>query len=557
MRDPWLAAILALAAGLRIYGLGHGLPHVYNPDEVNIMARALSIAQDPNPHYFLYPNFFFFLLFGVMGCLFVIGRVVGRYASVGDFEARFFENPTDFYLAGRWVGVLSALLTIVLCYRLTLKHFGQTAARATALFIAVAYFHVRDSHYLKHDVPMGLLLILALTVFDRIREDPRVRSYVLAGVAMGLAFATHYYAIFLAPAFALYHLSIWRLRHLSRVVATGAVAAMVFFLLSPFVVLDLPVAIDHMIANREVVMDRSVSGGSFLLPSLPAYLRFITEQGLGYLLCALVLAGCVLMARRDRRLFVLWNGFPLFFFLFIAYTFFAGRYLNPILPSLAAAAGIAVTAIKERFGWRVAALAALVACIQPLYRDVQVDRLFGATDTRTLARERIVNELPDGARVALQSYSVPVPQSAESVRESLARNGALDELGRQGKYSHMLAVAEKSRPTYELIFLGNGDEKNRTYVDYRDVVSGELNPLFDGDADAVTVVLRYPPGPIPAPVEAFFDRVRQRGTELARITPFRENEPERHPYLDNEDWPARAGLSNKGPLIEIWSLEKP
>ena len=28
-------------------------------------------------------------------------------------------------------------------------------------------------------------------------------------------------------------------------------------------------------------------------------------------------------------------------------------------------------------------------------------------------------------------------------------------------------------------------------------------------------------------------------------------------YLDNEDWPARAGLSHKGPLIEIWSLEKP
>ena len=263
------------------------------------------------------------------------------------------------------------------------------------------------------------------------------------------------------------------------------------------------------------------------------------------------------MARRDRQLFVLWNGFSLFFFLFIAYTFFAGRYLNPILPSLAAAAGIAVAAIQSRFGWRVAALAALVACIQPLYRDVQVDRLFGGKDTRTLARERIGNELPDGARVALQSYSVPVPQSAESVRESLARNGALDELGRQGKYFHMLSVAEKSHPTYDLVFLGNGEERNRTYLDYREVVAEELNPLFDGDADAVTVVLRYPPGPIPAPVEAFFDRVRQRGTELARITPFRENEAERHPYLDNEDWPARAGLSNKGPLIEIWSLEKP
>ncbi|MGH9460616.1 MAG: ArnT family glycosyltransferase [Vicinamibacteria bacterium] len=554
MRDPWLAAILALAAGLRIYGLGHGLPHVYNPDEANIMARALSIAQDPNPHYFLYPNLFFFFLFAVIGGLFVVGRMVGRYASLGAFEARFFEDPTDFYLAGRWVGVLAALVTIVLTYRLTLRHFGQTAARATALFTAVAYFHVRDSHYLKHDVPMGLLVVLALTAFDRIREDLRLRSYVLSGVAMGVAFATHYYAIFLAPAFALHHLSLWRLRHVSRVVAAGAVAALVFFLLSPFVLLELPVALDHMVANREVVMDRSVSGSSFLLPSLPAYLRFLTEQGLGYLLCALVLVGGVLMAHRDRARFVLWSGFPLFFFVFIAYTFFAGRYLNPILPSLAAAAGIAVGAIQERLGWRAAALVALAASIQPLYRDVQVDRLFGGNDTRTLAKEWIVNELPDGARVALQSYSVPVPQSAASIRRSLAVNDALGELDRKGKYSYLLAVAEETHPAYDLVFLGKGDEKDRTYLDYQDVVSRELDPLFDGDG--LTLVLRYPPGPLPPQVEAFFASVMERGTELARITPFQEDEPERHPYLDNEDWPARAGLSYTGPLIEIWSLEK-
>ena len=202
MRDPWLAAVLVVAAGLRIYGLGHGLPHVYNPDEANIMARALSIAQDPNPHYFLYPNFFFFLLFGVMGGLFVVGRLAGRYPSLSAFEARFFEDPTDFYLAGRWLGVLCALGTIVLSYRLAAKHFGRTAARAAALFMAVAYFHVRDSHYLKHDVPAGFLLVLALTAFDRIRADPRSRSYLVSGVAMGVAFATHYYTVFLAPVFA-------------------------------------------------------------------------------------------------------------------------------------------------------------------------------------------------------------------------------------------------------------------------------------------------------------------------------------------------------------------
>ena len=552
MRDPWLAAVLVVAAGLRIYGLGHGLPHVYNPDEANIMARALSIAQDPNPHYFLYPNFFFFLLFGVMGGLFVVGRLAGRYPSLSAFETRFFEDPTDFYLAGRWLGVLCALGTIVLSYRLAAKHFGRTAARAAALFMAVAYFHVRDSHYLKHDVPAGFLLVLALTAFDRIRADPRSRSYLVSGVAMGVAFATHYYTVFLAPVFAVYHLAVRGMRDGGKVLAAGAVAAITFFLLSPFVILDLPIAFDHMMANRQVVLDRSVSGRSFLLPSLPSYLRFLTEQGLGYLLCALVVVGWISMARRDRRLLMLWGAFPLVFFLFIAYTFFAGRYLNPILPSLAVAGGLAVSRVQERFGPRLAWATALAACLQPLYNDVQVARLFGGEDTRTVAREWIVDQLPDGETLALQSYSVPVPQSADSVRESLVYNHALDELERRGKYAHLISVGEKTRPAYQLVFLGRGDEKNRTYIDYRDVVSQDLRPLVDRGVTAV--VLRYPPDSIPAPVAAFFDRVKQRGKRLVRISPFRQDDPKLHPYLDNEDWPARAGLSRKGPLIEIWSL---
>ena len=35
--DPWLWAILLIALGLRAWGLGYGLPHVYNPDEVSIL----------------------------------------------------------------------------------------------------------------------------------------------------------------------------------------------------------------------------------------------------------------------------------------------------------------------------------------------------------------------------------------------------------------------------------------------------------------------------------------------------------------------------------------
>jgi len=548
----WLFAILLLAAALRLYGIGHGLPFVYNPDEANIMARALSVARSLDPEYYLYPSFFFYFLFAVMGCLFVVGRILGRYGDLSAFEARFFEDPADFYLAGRLSVVLLALATIVILERLVSKHFGKVAGRAAAFFTAVAYFHARDSHYLKHDVPAGFLVVAFLWATDRAISRKSLSGYLLAGVVLGIAFATHYYLIFLAPAFVLCHLAYRGREDFSRVVAAGAASAATFFLLSPFVFLRLPTALEHMRANRQVVVDRSLSAGSGLFPSLGLYLEFALEQGLGYILSALVLVGFFLLARRHVRSLALWAAFPLMFLAFISYTFFAGRYLNPILPCLAASAGVAVSAIGDRFGRAAATLITLGAGVQPLYRVVHVDRLFASEDTRTLARSWTLQNLPSGSTVALQSYSVALPQSKESFRESLEANEAVFELERKGKYAHLLRVAEEEGKSFRLVFLGKGDELNRIYVGYDALLSG-LEPLRA--LGVTTVVLRHPPIPPPPELAALFSRVNAEGRLLTTLSPFRGAATT--PYLDNEDWPASSQLVHKGPLIEIWSLEDP
>ncbi|MEK6630756.1 MAG: hypothetical protein AABY89_08475, partial [Acidobacteriota bacterium] len=78
-----LTAIVATAALLRLIGISFGLPAVYNPDEVAIMSRALAFAKgDLNPHNFLYPTFFFYLLFAWVGASYVVGYLVGAYASL-------------------------------------------------------------------------------------------------------------------------------------------------------------------------------------------------------------------------------------------------------------------------------------------------------------------------------------------------------------------------------------------------------------------------------------------------------------------------------------------
>ena len=78
-----LAAIGVAAAVLRLIGVTFGLPAVYNPDEIAIMSRALAFAKgDLNPHNFLYPTFYFYVLFAWVGASFVVTWLLGIVPSL-------------------------------------------------------------------------------------------------------------------------------------------------------------------------------------------------------------------------------------------------------------------------------------------------------------------------------------------------------------------------------------------------------------------------------------------------------------------------------------------
>ena len=91
--------------GLRLVGLQYGLPAVYNPDEVSITARALSFARGSlNPHNFLYPTFYFYVLFAWIGVYLAFVWLSGRVSSLQALQQLYFTDPSGIYTAGRrWV----------------------------------------------------------------------------------------------------------------------------------------------------------------------------------------------------------------------------------------------------------------------------------------------------------------------------------------------------------------------------------------------------------------------------------------------------------------------
>ena len=301
-----LGALCAGGLALRSIGLAYGLPDVYNPDEIAIMNRALAFATgDLNPRNFLYPTFYFYALFVWEGLFFVIGRLSGLFSSVADFERTFFTDPTLHFLAGRALSVVAGVATMVAVFRLGSVLYGTATGLIAAAFLAVSPIAVRDAHYVKHDVPVTMLIVLAHVAIARLIVDAehrrRLRTWILAGALTGLAMATHYYAVFVLVPLVL--AAFWDLpgtndsdsRGLKtagsmeprvfrpavrRLATAGLAAVIVFFAASPFMLVEPATVWRDVVANREIVMDRVVdNAGAF--QSLPRYLDLLAVDGAG------------------------------------------------------------------------------------------------------------------------------------------------------------------------------------------------------------------------------------------------------------------------------------
>jgi hypothetical protein len=563
--------ILVVLAGfvLRVIGIQYGLPSVYNPDEVAIMARALSFAKGTlNPHNFLYPTFYFYVLFAWVGTYLAAVWLTGGVSSVVALQQLYFTNPTGIYTAGRLLGAVCGTLCIPAVFRLASRLFNERVALASAIFLAFAPLAVRDSHYIKHDIPATLAILVALIAAARIYPgilDRQTRHDVLvAGMAAGVAFSTHYYCIFLALPLTWAIVQRWRpagwhivLRHL---VTAGLMSAVVFFALSPFILFEPITAWRDITANRAIVIDRAVEAGAFA----PArrYFEMLWTDSMGRAVVALAVAGAIVMLARARGRAVLLLLFPVAFFAFIVNTTPASRYLNPILPMLAIFAAWMLVEIAERMRvsdtvvWMAIGLFAGI----PLADSIQTGQFFRQADTRELAEHFIEHYAADGSTVLVQPYSVVLTPSKAGLTEALSHHlGSSDAAST--KFQLQLSLDPYPQPSYRLIYLGRGGlDVDKIYVDPADL--GEGSGLAELRRLGVTYVVLKRYNTEDSQMKSLVAELSRHGRKIAAFSPFRPDTTEAErmriaPFLHNTDTRIDAALERPGPPLEIWQLNGP
>lgn len=564
------AAVLAIAGAalvLRLVGLQFGLPAVYNPDEVAIMARALGFAKGTlNPHNFLYPTLYFYVLFGWVGVYLGFVWLTGQVPSLAGLQALYFTDPTGIYTAGRLLGAIAGAAAAPVAYRLASRLFAPRAGIAAALFLAVAPIAVRDSHYVKHDIPATLLVLAAYVAMTRVwpwarGEQAARRDLILASAACGAAFSTHYYCVFLAGPLAWVVFQRWKDSGWKAVVRQLVVAAAlmvaVFLLLSPFLMVEPMTAWRDITANREIVVDRAVASGAFA-PAL-RYVEILWGDSIGAPVVVLGLAGAIamLIAAPSRALLLL--AFPIPFLLFIANTFPASRYLNPVLPFIAIFAGWILSVAAERWRARPWMFWAVVAlCVAPgAVSSVRSDLFFRQTDTRTLALNYIQREIPADSTVLIQPYSVPLTPSRDGLVDALTQNVGSAEAA-STKFQIQLSLNPYPSPAYRLIYLGRGGlDADKIYVDPGDLGGTSRLDALHRLGVAFVVIKRFN-DPSPETI-AFLDVLTREGTRMAAFSPYRAGIAESEwrlidPFLHNTDTGIHDALERPGPVVEIWKL---
>jgi hypothetical protein len=560
--------VCAAALVLRSIGLQYGLPAVYNPDEVAIMSRALSFAKGTlNPHNFLYPTFYFYVLFAWVGIYLAFVWVTGRVDSIASLQRLYFLDPTGIYTAGRALGVAAGTATVALLYRLAARLTDQRTALAAAIFLAVAPLHVRDSHYVKHDVPATLAIVVAYLAIVRVwpcarHDGPNRRNTILAGAACGMAFSTHYYCVFLAIPLAIAIVSGWRSRGVSaslRELTIGAIAsAFVFFLLSPFLLVEPATAIRDVIANREIVIDRAVTSGAFA----PArrYLEMLSADAAGLPIALLGIAGVIGMLANAPSRAALLLAFPLPFLLFISNTAPASRYLNPVLPFLAIFAAWTVTALAARFRASAAVfwILVLAAAAPGLRTSIATDLFMRRDDTRTLAQRYIESYLPQGTTILTQPYSAALQPSREGLVEALTRNLGSAEAA-SIKFQLQLSLDPYPAPSYRLLYLGRGGlDAEKIYVDPSSLAGSDAIAALRRLGVAYVLIKRYnKPDPETLP---FLTVLAREGRRLAEFSPYRAGDvggtaTQADPFLHNTDARIVDELERPGPPLELWQIQ--
>ena len=410
-----LLVILVFALWIRLTGIYGSLPFVYNPDEPAFLEPAVRMIKNGelNPHWFQHPGSTIIYLNALFIC--AVG-IFTHWGWPGSHEVTraFYADPTMVCLLARGADAVFGAAASILTYLVAARAFNsKLVGILSALTIAALPLHVRFSQITRTDV-LATDFILATVYFALlICEKRETARYIIAGAFIGLGVATKFPAATSAFALVTAHVLSgpgWQRDWWKVVLAAGA-SILAAFLVSPYLFLDIQTVLhDLAIDARPTHYGNTGTGfvGNMVWYIMALYRNF------GWIGAGLCLMG-IAVAIIERRVVIL--VFPVVFLIFISSLSFRWeRWLIPLLPFVGMFAAFGLVSAISWVGIRSKApnlagavsVGLWIALVAPMALK-SFGQAAPRTDTRTVARDWVLQNIPPQSTVMLERYTPQLP----------------------------------------------------------------------------------------------------------------------------------------------------
>ena len=417
-----LFIIVLMGICVRIWGIDWGLPDIF--EEATPMRKAWAFwgwetgKLDLNPHFFNYPTFYFYVQFFVQILYFLVGLLTGLFSSLVDFKTHVDQDLSTVVVLGRLTTAAFGAATLFVAFVLGKKLWNEKIGLLAAFFLAFNTLHVEYSMRISVDVPLTFFVMFSYVYIYLVYDRSKLKDYIIAGVSIGLAIGTKYTAAFLLiPLFFAHVLSLKKHKKsiqkcvIDRKIIMGVLmAGLFFFVASPFCLIDFrsfwrDFSYEHRHMN---VGHLNIADGGF---SWFDYLVVSLKRSMGIPLQVLSVCGVLFACYKHNRKDLILLCFPVLYFLVVgSWAMRADRYLLPIIPFLFILAarllhdGIYSIRLKQPVKNSLFAASALILIVGPGIRIANMQSQRMRSDTRTIAKHWIEENIPKGSTIAMEFY---------------------------------------------------------------------------------------------------------------------------------------------------------
>jgi hypothetical protein len=226
--DRYLIGALLLAALCALYGIWWGWAESWNPDEMAF--RSLFARRPFEPVDFLKPPFHTYVNFFLSVVPFKLAEQIARFVTGSDHSL-----AIERLWWSRLLQVFFFLGIVYLTYRIVLRFASTGAARVLALLTATSAGIILQSHFLTADIPVMFWMLASFHAAQSIVMDERTRTYIAAGLLVGIATATKYNGLAVGLAIPIFHMYARRDRSFRSLALDGRFLAAITMVVLGFI----------------------------------------------------------------------------------------------------------------------------------------------------------------------------------------------------------------------------------------------------------------------------------------------------------------------------------